>query len=82
MMATKTPESLMRESARMIQGITTEIQASRESEEGPGDLVRYAKLHLLRDRVWSRYLRRWADACENGYQGDWFAPWLSQKAER
>lgn len=80
MMATKTPESLMREAVIIY-------NATEERYQSIGRLVRspkayasneYSRLKRIKEAAWTRYLRRWADACENGYQGDWFAPWLSQ----
>lgn len=41
--------------------------------------IRFIILQQTREKAWARYLRRWADAREDGYQGEWFDPWVPQK---
>lgn len=105
-MATKTPESLMREAVIMYNAAEERYQsigrlvrspkvrsASRlvtyASRNGELEEIRnasvvdeYKRLKRIKEAAWTRYLRRWADARKNGYQGDWFAPWLPQRTER
>lgn len=37
------------------------------------------QLKRIKDKAWTRYLRRWADACDAGHQGHWFEPWIAKK---
>lgn len=99
-MATKTPESLMREAVIIYNAVEERYQSigrlvrspkarsssrlvTYASRNGELEEVRnvnvvkeYMRLKRIKEAAWVRYLRRWADARENGYQGDWFAPWL------
>lgn len=76
---------LLMDEARVLyeeseEGVRDSI-ASLTSDES--DAFRWRNNHLrlerIRDKAWTRYLRRWADACEHGHAGHWFEPWIAKK---
>lgn len=78
----KTPVSLMQESLTLFSLLDGYVKRLSE-EYGTHEIITLRmRLRSDKEKAWARYLRRWVDACEDGYRGDWFEPWLPQKASK
>lgn len=69
---------LMEEAAATYSAIDARKSAELEKQDDY-DPAEFVRLHRLRGKAWARYLRRWADACDNGHAGHWFEPWIAKK---
>lgn len=69
---------LMDEAVATHQATEKLLNALAKSDAPGMDGLR-CRLRRVKQRAWTRYLRRWADACEHGHAGHWFEPWIAKK---